>query len=799
MIQPSLRSVALMLAVAMAISGCSGAESRKQSFIASGQQHMKQHDWQKARLDFRNALQIDPKSTPLQMLAAQAAERSGEYREAAGLYQAVMDHEKTSSSARAALGRLYVGGGLGAEAIKLAEEGLILAPQDADLLTVRGAGRAQRGDLAGALQDAETAAGKAPGNVDAAALLGSLYARAGRLDEATLIVARAVAAEPGNINLRNLLARLLAGAGRGPEAEQQLTRVVAIEPGVLQHRYKLAQFYVLQKNIDAAEKVLRQAVALAPADIEPKLALANLIASQRSFEVADKGLNDLIAADPKNLDLRLGLGQFYESHQRPGLAESLYSEIIRAAGDKPQGLVARNRIATLELAAHRSEHAGQLIAEVLAVSAHDNEALTMRAGIALARGDTGAAIADLRTVLRDQPDAPGIMRALAQAYAVNGDAALAEETLRAAMRANPGDMPTRLALAQLLMGNGRGDEAQSVADQLVADQPGDVASLEAAFRVQVSRRDLAGARQSAVAVQTLRPDLPNGYYLGGLVDEAGGKPDAARQLFERASRAAPQAIEPIAAAARVDLSQRQPNRALARIDAALVSAPKDAALHDLKGEVLTQLKRPDEAVAVLNEAIALSPTWWVPYRDLQVAELGRGRQEAAIAALQRGVAATQAAPSLVTELASALERSGRIEEASAQYEAWLRRDPGADIAANNYAMLLVTHRAKDQHSLDRALQLAKRLEKSTRPAYLDTYGWVRYVRGEFGPAVAALQRAVDAGPDEPIFRAHLGLAQFRAGQRGEARRNLKQALSKVTDFPEQPEASSALAALRRGT
>jgi tetratricopeptide (TPR) repeat protein len=796
MIQTFLRQGVFVVATALLMSACTGAESRKASFVAQSQRHMTAHDWQKARLDLRNALQIDPKDQKLQFLAAQIAEKVGEYDEAAGRYRALLEQDKGNVAARAALARLYAGGGLPAEAIKLAEEGLASHPEDPALLTARGVARGMSGDNSGALKDAESAAVHAPTNPDTVVLLASMYQRQGRNAEALQILRRASAANPDEVALRVILAQALGGAGRAGEAEQQLLAVVKFEPRELRHRYRLAQFYVLQKNVDAAERTLRDAVVVAPDNVEPKLALANLIAAQRSFETGEKSLKELIASDSGNLELQLGLGRFYEVHQRPGPADAVYRKVATAAGDKAQGLVARNRLAALALAANRNAEAGTLIDEILKANPRDNDALTMRADIALARGDTTSAIADLRAVLRDQPNAPALMRALAAAYATNRDVGLAEETLRTAMRANPSDVQTRLALADLLMKNGRGDEAQPMANQLVTEQPGDPQALEAAFRIQVQRRDFAAARQSAETIHSLRPDLPAGDFLTGLVDEAEGKLDAARGSFERAVRLAPGFVEPLAAAVRIDLAQHQGQRALARVEEALAASPKSSGMLDLKAEVLAQLKRFDESAEAAGQAIARSPSWWVAYDDLARAETGRGRPEAAVAAYERGIQATQSAPPLLLHLAALLDQLGRLDRAMGLYEDWLRREPGSEIASNNLAMLLLTHKSAEPASLDRALELARRLEKSTQPEFIDTLGWVHYLRGEYAPAIEALQRAVAVAPEAAVFRAHLGLAQLHAGQRDAARDNLQRALSASAGFPEAAEARAALAQIK---
>ncbi|MCC7464146.1 MAG: tetratricopeptide repeat protein, partial [Gammaproteobacteria bacterium] len=474
------------------------------------------------------------------------------------------------------------------------------------------------------------------------------------------------------------------------------------------------------------------------------------------------------------------------------LADEVYAKIARAAGTGAQGLEARNRRAALALAANHSTEASRLIEEVLSANPRDNGALTMRANIALARGDTTNAIADARAVLRDQPNAPALMRTLAAAYAANDDVALAEETLRDAIRANPSDIPSRLAMADLLMKSGRGEEAQPVADQLVSEQPGDVRSIEAAFRIQIQRRDFPAARRSAQQLLDLRPDLPAGPFLLGLVDEAEGKLDAALHGFERAGAMAPGAVEPVAAIARIELSRHAGQQALARVEKALAAAPTSSRLLSLKSEVLAQIGRYDASADAASQAIARAPTWWVGYHNLAQAEVGRGRSDAAVAAYLRGLEATQSAPPLVQQLAALRVRMGNVDDAIALYEGWLKRDPGSMAASNNLAMLLISYRSGDRASLERAYEHARRLEHSTQPEFLDTLGWVQYLRGDYPAAIAALQRAVTAAPDVPGYRTRLGLAQVRADLRDDARSNLQRALSSGREFPEAAEARATL-------
>lgn len=770
-------SRALIVLSALALAACAGAEGRKSAFLAQGQKHMAERNWQKARVDFRNALQVDPKDAQVIFNLGAVSERLGDYVAAAGAYQQALNIDKGRLDARRGLARLYARGGAPKDAVALVEEGLLQHPDDATLLAIRGIARDQLGDASAALADGEAAARLAAGDSTAGMLLGVLYLRAGRLDDAVAAVERASAAHSDDVELQLQLAEIYRAAGRPAAAADRLRRAIALEPGRLELRKKLAESYILSRDIDAAEKVLREAIAAMPLDVDAKLSLATLLATHRSFEDGERSLKTLVSADPSSHFLRMSLGRFYESSGRTMLAADVYREVSRLDAKGPQGIAARGRLAAMEWSTGNVEAARDLVDGILAENSRDNDALALRARIALSRGDATAAISDLRAILRDQPNAPGIMRALAEAYVAANEAALAEETLRASVQANPTDVPSRLALSQYLLKGGRAEEAQAAIDQLSADLPRDIAALEAALRVQVGRRDFAAARATAARAVALWPDQPRGYYLSGLVDEVQGRRAEALAGFEKALSLAPDSTEPLVAAVRADLALKQPARAAARVDAVLARTPKSAQVHNLRGELDLQLVSIDSAISAFNKAIELQPGWWLPYRNLGRAHFAAGRAEKAIAAYQRGLAATQYAPNLLVDLAEMQERAGKTKEAVALYEEFLRRNSGSPIARNNLAMLLLKYHAGDQASLDRAMELARPLRESSQPALLDTYAWVCFARGEYAEAVAVLTRVVQLAPGTPVFAAHLGLAHFKAGQRAEAKKYLQLAIA----------------------
>src|SRR5262249_41297205 len=153
------------------LAGCGGAQARYTNHIERGKKYLTEDNLDKAGIEFRNALQIQPKDPEALYLTGRVNERRGNLRGAARLSQAAIDANPEYVPARAGLGKLYAFAGLPDRALQVVEPALAKHPDDADLLTVRSAARHQMKNDAGARADGERAVQLAPTNENAIALL----------------------------------------------------------------------------------------------------------------------------------------------------------------------------------------------------------------------------------------------------------------------------------------------------------------------------------------------------------------------------------------------------------------------------------------------------------------------------------------------------------------------------------------------------------------------------------------------------------------------------------------------------
>lgn len=109
--------------------------------------------------------------------------------------------------------------------------------------------------------------------------------------------------------------------------------------------------------------------------------------------------------------------------------------------------------------------------------------------------------------------------------------------------------------------------------------------------------------------------------------------------------------------------------------------------------------------------------------------------------------------------------------------------------------LLTSDYKTDDASLNRAKDIAGKLNSVNQPVIQDTTGWVYYKTGNYVDAVEILEHVVAAEPDIQIFNYHLGMAYHKSGNNVHARKYLEAALASDNAFQGRDNAEQALKGL----
>ncbi|MBW9261410.1 MAG: tetratricopeptide repeat protein [Candidatus Thiodiazotropha sp. (ex. Lucinisca nassula)] len=783
-----------LCAVLLLGTACSSKEDRKQSYFDRGMELYSQGNYTKARLEFKNVLQIDPKDADAYYMFGLLEEKEENWRKAFSLFFRAVELKPEHQDAQVHLGTIYVLAGETEKALEAAEAVLKITPDHSEALVLRGFALAKSGESNAAIEDVLSAFSTDPSNVEAASLLSALYADRGELDRAIKIASDSLQQHRDRVASYLLLARLHAKANDDKAVVQVLTDLIQSNPNELQHRLHLVSYYKEKGNVKLAKTALKQAVNDLPDSEDAKLALVSYLKSNKDVVGAESLLSEYVAENEDNQTFKLELAKHHISLNRQAEALQVLSEVINQADLSTDGLMARTLKASLLIKEGSTQEASQLIEEVLEADPKYKDALLVRAGIALVSDDPDRGIADLRTLLREDPGHVKAHRLKARSHLKKGEVELARQSLEDAVTAQPQETATNFELVQLLIRTGELDDAEVVLQKMRKFAPKEISVLRGLGIVYLKQKNWDELLKVATTLQSEYEAEPLGYYYQGLVDQSNGRLEQSVESLTRSLELKPGAIDVLVALAKSYFGLKQVDEALNQVNQAVKTDPKHYLAYNLLGEIHLSQKRIEEAVKAFELSLSINEKWPVPYRNLVKVRLMEGKQADAIAMLRRGFENSQD-PALGIELANTQDKLGQVDESKRIYQQILDKYPENMLAANNLAMILLRGEP-DQVKKDQALKLVESFSTSENPIVLDTLGWTHYKRGETDKAISVLRRALRKNSKIPEIDYHLALAYEQIGDMDAARTHLDAALSSGKPFEGITEAKSLQARLQ---
>jgi tetratricopeptide (TPR) repeat protein len=787
----TLAFLGLSLSVINVLTGCGGAEERKAEHLERGKKYLEERNFDKAKIEFKNVLQIDPKVSKPYFYLGQIEEAQKNWRDSFALYQKAGELDPNDLDVKVRLAKLYMLGKQLDKADALLSAVLSVKPEDIDARMVKAGLSTLRGDQAAAIDELSRITAEQPSRAEAFFVLAMLHSQQNNLDEAERVLEQGVSANPGDTSLQSGLAKLAAQMKKLEKAENIYKEMISGDPANLEHRKLLSEFYIRQKRWSDAERVYREAIQASRDDSQRYILLAEFLAKSGKSDEAVTELAEAIEAYPEKPDLRFALARLHEQRRETDRAERLYREIIALKKYAPDALKAKNRLALLALAEGQVDKAATWINEVLEANPGDRQGLLLRGRIALFRKDGQKAVAAFRSLLKDQPDSWEILKLLAAAHTLDGKPVLAQESLEKAVAANPDKFEAYKNLIDFLAGQKNYSLALEKIDEF---QKRNSASLDA---LVLKSEILAAAGRTAEQETVLKrikaefPENPTGGFLLGKLYQSQKKYDLALAEYEESLGKSKNDYEILKAIFGSYVEKRQAEKGVERITNVLSNNPKHAGAHQLLGLYYLGEKQEMEAVKFLNMAIQSNPRWLLPYANLGAYYEQTGRRDLALKTYHRALEALPGEPAVLMNLARVYEISGDYENAIKQYETILKLNPGNMLARNNLASLLsLDHSRKDK--LDRAFELAKEFDKTEEPVFWDTLAWIYYQKGAYEKALPLQLKAAEKSPDVPIYQYHLGMIYLKKGERAAAVEHLQKAVNSGKEFVGLEDARSAL-------
>jgi tetratricopeptide (TPR) repeat protein len=500
-----------------------------------------------------------------------------------------------------------------------------------------------------------------------------------------------------------------------PQAPAAQARVTE-GPDDAPYYFLVGRYLEGEGKVDEAVAAFRKAIELDPKSAEPRAELAALYARQDKAREAVDAAEDALKVDPKNREANRVLGSVLaalaEQRQRahPGDDVSTYPKRAIAAleiarGDGTGDLTIDLTLARLYLDQDRPTDAVPLLRRLVTEQPQYAEGSALLAEAQEAAGAPDAAVETLKAVLENQPQFFRGRVQLAEIYERQLKWPEAADAWTGVQQLNPRNPEITAHLATALINAGKLARARDVIKDALATSPNDLRLSFLMVQAQRDAGDLDGALSTARSLRAAHPDDSRATYLLGQML-------LAKNQYGDV----------------VDLMKPE----IDRLRASNASGAQLALLETTEASALLQLKRNDDALALLKEAVGRAP------EDTTV----------------------------LFQYGAALDRAGRAGDAEKAFRDVIAKDP-LDAGALNYLGYML---AEHGTSLEEAVTLIQRALKvePNNPSYLDSLGWAYVRQGKLDLADAPLTAAAEKLPANSVIQDHLGDLRLKQNRRADA-------------------------------
>ena len=153
MFMKSAHSKILALALAgIVVTGCGGPEERKAKYLERGKSYLAERNFEKAAVEFKNVLQIDPKNAQAYFQIGRIEEQKRNFEKAFGYYNQAVELDPEFVEAKLSLARFYLLANNSKKANELVDSLLVKDPKSVDARLIRATILSRQGDEAAALK-----------------------------------------------------------------------------------------------------------------------------------------------------------------------------------------------------------------------------------------------------------------------------------------------------------------------------------------------------------------------------------------------------------------------------------------------------------------------------------------------------------------------------------------------------------------------------------------------------------------------------------------------------------------------
>ncbi len=764
----------LLLACALILQGCGDSSDRSKEYLTSAKSYYETENYDKAKLELKNALQINGKLGEAYYYLALVHEKQQSWKEMYASLSQAIDLNPENHDAKLKLAKLYLLSGDVSKAEIEINSLLITKADNPDVIALNGAVLLKQGDTQAALTEAEKALVIDPSHIDALGLMVGVFLTQEDYANAEKKINDALEKNSDELTLYLLKLRVHLKREDIALVEQDYQEIIKRFPSRLDFSYALAKFYVnIQRNTDAYD-LLQDVVEKNGDQLEPKLILVDFLL-QKDIKNAEATLNKFIKNNPSEMGLHFKLANLYVLQKKEGEAKKPLRWIVEHSSDNKDKIKAKSILARFAIQEGDNSGALTFVEDILNIDKRNYDALLLKARISLIDGSTDDAITDLRSILRDYSKSDEAMVLLGQAFLIKESPELAEENFRKALELNPGNFSAVMPVVSRMIESQDVGRAEELLKNALKIKPNHTGAMQALAKLRLLKKDWEGSQKvvDLIAAQPKGKSFAN--YLSGKISHGQGHYEEAISRYKLTLADAPTLSDALKSMIICYEELKQRKKMHTYLDEFIKKNPTLSYPLLYKGQLLSLDKNWSKAINVLNKGAEQWPEVYQFYESIAHIHINQNEKAKAIDVYNLGLKKIPDNMQLGLLLASVYESQVDYDNAIKVYERIVEKHSNADVAVNNLVSLWIDH-SSEKIDLERAVELARRFETSKHPYFLDTYGWALLQNGNVKEAVKVIERVISKEPNVAVFNYHLGVAHYKSENISEAIRFLEKAL-----------------------
>ena len=553
--------------------GCSSdPNQRKLNYLKGGEKYLQVGKYREAVIEFRNALQIDPRFAEAHYQLGRAYLELKDPKSAYRELNSAVALDPNHRDAQLELAAMFVAVRQYQQAQTILEKVLGADPKNIRAHMILAEKYTATRELPKAIAELKTLNELDPHRVEGYGALGAVYLAAGQVPEAEAAYQKAIDENPRAVQARVAMAEFYLSRGKPGDAGAALRAGCDLDAHAVLPRILLARLYVTTGRLDDAEKLYVQLKKVAPDNPQAYQALGLFYMAAGQTEKATAEFLAIAAAKPKDLAVKGFLVETLLNLNRFQEAARINQQILSANPSDPRGLLSQGRIlladgkysdaekaleksiqsddssalsyyflGVAQRSLGQSELAKASFSYALKLSPQMAEASVALAGLET-KSDPNEALRLAGNALKSNPNLPSAYWESAQATMAKGDTREAEAQIEEALKRNPRSVPALATYMSLCMRQGKVPQAMQRISALVQQFPNN-AGYHFLFALgYFSLKDVEKSETSLKQAMALDPKLPEAYTLLADIDLAKGQAEKAKADLRTAIAAKPQKV-----------------------------------------------------------------------------------------------------------------------------------------------------------------------------------------------------------------------------------------------------------------